>query len=227
MRTMYAAAMMAAITASAAIAGLEYRIDDGGSELGVGYPFAFPPGYSGDVSMTVINGFTAVAGGERITDVYILTPASIYGGTLTAYVWSGGATPTNATGAVLQSSATITTPAASQNIFIDVPDVDFTAGDVFFVGMQFTYTGGSGPSVLFGLLDRDGTDNGYSYGLQNSSFITTNLGGPIDHSVLNPSGLGSVIPNGNWILRAYGDPIPAPAALTPLLGLSGMGRRRR
>ena len=45
-----------------------------------------------------------------------------------------------------------TTPAAGQNILIDVPDVDFAAGDVFFVGMQFTYTGGTGPSVLIGLL---------------------------------------------------------------------------
>jgi hypothetical protein len=225
---MIAAATATLIAASAASAGLEYRIDDGASELGVGYPSAFPPGYSGDVSMTVINGFTAVAGGERITNVYMLTPAWGNGGTLTAYVWSGGATPTNATGAVLQSSASITMPAAGQNITIDVPDVDFTAGDVFFVGMQITYTGGvTGPSVLFGLLDRDGTDNGYSYGLQNSSFMTWNLGGPADLSVLNPVSVsGAIGANGNWILRAYGEPIPAPASLAPMLGLAALSRRR-
>ncbi len=227
MRWICAAAAMT-LAVSTASASVEYRIDDGISELGVGYPSMFPSGYSGDVSMAVINGFTAVAGGERITDVYMLTPAWIYGGTLTAYVWSGGATPTNATGAVLQSSATITTPAAGQNILIDVPDVDFAAGDVFFVGMQFTYTGGTGPSVLFGLLDRDGTDNGYSYGLQNSSFMTWNLGGPADLSVLNPATVsGAIGANGNWIVRANGEAVPAPAALAPLLGLGAFGRRRR
>jgi hypothetical protein len=203
---------------------VNYLHDDGTSENGVGISGTNP------FDIIWLNRFSVVPGGEVITDIQaaIGSPADTrdYNGlamTVLVYEDADGGSPANAT---LISSSNFITANANTGILnnYDIPDVTISTSEFFVAVLMRNLPGGAG---FVASIDQTLP---HVSGVSWAGFA---VGAPLDENNLGLLGanLGTIegfgLP-GNWLLRATGAPIPAPATLgLALLGGLVASRRRR
>jgi uncharacterized protein (TIGR03382 family) len=203
---------------------VNYLHDDGTAEDGVGI--------TGTASFDIIwlNRFSVAPGGEVITDIQAaigspLDPRNYNGLAMTVLVYedADGGSPTNAT---LVSSTDFVTANANTGILnnYDIADVTISTSDFFVAVVMRDLIGSNG---FVAAIDQTVPN------VAGVSWAGFTVGTPLDTANLGSLGgnLGTIegfgLP-GNWLLRATGAPIPAPATLgLALLGGLAASRRRR
>jgi hypothetical protein len=227
MKTLLAALLGAAMTASQLQAAVLYSYDDGTAEAGVR---GGPPR---PADLWIANGFTAVPGASLIKSIDIAygtpfagTNPPINGLPVQILLYDDPTDDMNPTDAVLLTSVMTVAAGANTNTFINVPITPTAVVGDFFVAALMASPANGG---LGGALDKSVTS-------LNVSWVAENTGGTGLINPLNVAGTSTfgpvpinTIPNspGVFMIRANG--VPEPTALAGALlacGLASAIRRR-
>lgn len=219
-----------AVTASA-----QYIIDDGVGENSVGFNNAFQN------SIGWLNHFTVSGGNSVITGIQVAfgfgaTPFP-NGSPVDVFLWNdpnGDGNPGDAT--VLASLAGVVGNSGTDTFNnYDIADTFVGAdGTSFFVGAIVTgtlTTGGFFPARIDQTTPTTGeswiTGNAGTAAAPGAAVDPNNLGGT-GTGLLNMTALAGSGLDGDWMIRATGQPVPEPATLAVLaLGAAAMLRRRK
>lgn len=224
-----AAIAVAMLAAAPSRADVVYSVDDGTAEFGVFNPVA-------DIAW--LNAFTAVSGGERITEISVLfgspNGSGLAGGeTVTIALWddpNNDGDPNDAVLLTFQTHSIVNFDSASTfDVIALLTPTDVSGG--FFVGVYANL-----PDIAVAGQDGDapvGTASWLAISNAGGSIDLTDLG--TSDFLLSPADLDTFGIPGNWMIRATGTAIPAPevtvAEPTGLalfaLGLAGLGVARR
>ena len=227
-----AVAILLAGCAGHAVASVIYSLDDGSRNMNLGYG-------NGNGSFVFANEFSVQPGGAVISEIDVSYGFETVTGTPVHVVLfqdqSDAATPSHPV-LLASASGTATYTSSNTTAFYSVPIPPTQVTGNFFIGVLVDARSSSG---LYPINFDTTTPEDRSYGAWFDTQIGTSA---LSSMTYDPNGNTTVsletnsynfvpVPNGNFMIRAVGQPVPEPATLTflgtALLGLGVAYLRRR